>query len=76
MIYQDSLDIPSFMLHSDEQEVIILRDDSEGVFLRKGDVDPCFPLSPEKARDITFTESTCLVYFLREELELTPSKKY
>lgn len=76
MIYQNSLDILVVTLYSDDQGVIIIRIDSDGILLEKGDVSLWFPLHAlGKPRDITFFASTCLAYLLREELELPPPVK-
>lgn len=43
MIYQNSLDILVAMLHGDDQGVIIVRIDSDGILVEKYDVNFCFP---------------------------------
>lgn len=64
------------MLHSDDHKVIIMRVDSDGIPVKKYDINFYSPRSPmRKPGDITFVASTCLAYIPWEELELPPQTK-
>lgn len=76
MIYQDSLDVQVSILHSDDQGVIIMREDSVASFLEKVMLIPdssCSLLG--NPRDMMFTVNTSMMHFLQDELELSPLVK-
>lgn len=53
------------MLHSDDHEVVIVREDSDGVTARKGDVIPKFSLIDfREFEGYLFAINTYLAYFL------------
>lgn len=44
MVYHDAFDVQVSLLHNDDQMIIIVKVDSEGVLLGEDDINPCFLL--------------------------------
>lgn len=79
-VYQNAYDVTVFMLHSDDQMIIIVRVEAEGVLLEKDDINPRFPsrISREARGYYSYRKHMPYVFPPRrwEDLELPQSAKH